>query len=177
MKKTIFRTVCFICIFAILNTFVGCTPKPDMVTDEDIIELYNDNKELFDRTAKEVEELEKRLQEINGLYFRYIEHRVEAYSINTQISFNFPDDVYSDLLDCFIAMDSIINEEYDEDDYTLVIGYRTKGFEPNETSGTEFMFGNDVIDVVDALIYSEDNPGDNDTVINDNWYISWWGQV
>ena len=45
MKKTIFRTVCFICIFAILNTFVGCTPKPDMVTDEDIIERLNQQSE------------------------------------------------------------------------------------------------------------------------------------
>ena len=134
-------------------------------------------KELFERTAKEVEKTEKKLRpEINGLTFTN-EERLSAYLNNTKISFNFPDELSSDLVDCFIEMDSIINEEYDEDEYVLWISNSIKGSPHGDINVTQFGFSDDVIGSTLVLTCSEDKPGDSDTIINDNWYITWWGQV
>lgn len=173
-----FRLVCIVCVFLVLNLLSGCTSKPDMVADQDIIELYNDNTELFERTAEKVKELEKKFQpEIRGLSFRYEEHRIVTYIINTQISFYLSDDVSSDLKDCFIEMDSIINEAYDEDEYVLWIANSTKSSPHGDVNVTQFGFSDDVIGSTLVLTYSEDKPGESDTIINENWYISWSGQV
>ncbi|MGN1316459.1 MAG: hypothetical protein ACI4VW_05275 [Acutalibacteraceae bacterium] len=177
MRNKLFKFVCIVCVFSVLNIFVGCTPKPDMVTKQDICEMYNENKELFERTAKEVEELTKKLPEINGLSFRYVDNMVKAYSINTQFSFNFPDGIYDDLKNCFLEMESIINEEFDEDEYILSISCSRKGSLSEDISVIEFGFYDNVILVSYNLTCSEDEPGYSYTVINDNWYISWWGQV
>jgi len=169
--------MCLVCVFSVAIFLPACNSNPNMVTDQDITELYNDNKELFDRTAKEVEKLEKKLKEIEGLSFRYEEHRVVAYSINTPISFDFPDDLHSDLLDCFIAMDSIVNEVYDDNEYVLAISYTAVGLDADERNVTEFMFANDVVRRVSALTYSEAEPAEPNITINENWYITWWGGV
>lgn len=178
MREKMFRFLCIACVFSVLNFFSGCTSKSDMVTDQDIIELYNENKELFERTAEEVEKIEKKLQpEIDGLTFTN-EERLSAYLNNTKISFNFPDELSSDLIDCFIEMDSIINESYDEDEYVLWISNNTiVSSYGGDINVTQFAFSNDVIGSTLALTYSEDKPGDSDIIINDNWYITWWGRV
>lgn len=178
MRRKLFKFLCFVCVFSVLNVFSGCTSKPDMVTDQDIIELYNDNKELFERTVKEVEKIEKKLQpEINGLVFTN-EERLSVYLGGTKIPFNSSKELSSDLIDCFIEMDFIINEEYDEDEYVLWISNSTKvSSYGKDINVTQFGFSNDIIGSTLALTYSEDKPGDSDTIINDNWYITWWGRV
>lgn len=178
MKNGIFRVVCVLFILGVLFSFVGCGSKPDMVFEQDIIELYNENQDLFNKTAKEVEAFQQDIATyIEGVYFKYENGLVVAYQYDKQIDIILPDNVYEDIAECFRTMDTIVNDEYDEDDYVLAMSCGEDEELPEGTSVTQFMFSNEKIGLVVALSYSEIKQSEADLIINDNWSIFSWGGV
>lgn len=178
MGKMFFKIVSVICIFAILVSAVGCAPKGEITSCQDIEAIYKENEKLFNRTAEEFIAFDTELmQYIGGVNYLFEEGLVVAYQRNNEIKINLPDNVYDDMLDCFYCMDSIVNEEFEEDEYVLSMGYSTK---IDERDVMAFLFCDEIIGVVYGLSYSKDGPPDSTsvkTIINENWYIVKWAGV
>ena len=178
MGKNFYRVLGVVLVLVLFFSVLGCTSKPEMVTDQNIIALYNENQELFLKTAKEVEEFEKKLEnDFKNVFFVYKDDRIIAYIIDEQVDIELPDTVKLDVLKCFQKMDSIINEEYEKEEYVLTINYRVISYLSKENEVVEFVFSNRITRSNFALTYSEDKASDSIKTINEDWYISWGGGV
>lgn len=175
-KKVVSLSMC-VAIFCVL--LCGCAPKSDMVTMEDINKMFAENSELFTETAHLVSTFDGYVKDdipVKGtMYFIFENNEVVPYMYDTKVDYKISKKAYEKLYTCFMLMDSIVNKEYDEDEYYLSIGYS----ETLDETKVDFEFSDTTKEFTQNLSFSEDNlcdyPGGKK--LDENWFYWCWSWI
>ena len=118
MNNTIKRVIGILIVFS-LAFLTGCKHTEPLVVQDDVVNVYEDNVEMFDEVVNCL--LEDDIYNDIGKYsFFYEDETISVKYKNEEIVYVLPEDVHTKLLECFGLLESIVNDSYKTTEYEMV---------------------------------------------------------
>ena len=165
-------------IFLIISIILlpCCKHSTPIVTQDAIVQLYNNNSSMFDGVVEMVFK-DGFYDELAEYYIFYENDKLSIQYNNEVVKYQLPDEIYSALLNCFRLLDDIVDDSYKPKEYIIVATF------DQDYRGISFCIDDLTIEYTHFLTYADnpeaclENTPSSTYKINDNWFYWGWGQV